>query len=273
MTRKKENRQRQSRQKRIVKETKDTIVISLGGSLICPSDKAGEKKIDTQFLRTFVSLIKTQLSKERQKRIIIITGGGAYCRAYNAAFNKITLQKKTARRTVAEDYIGIAMTKVNAKLVQCLLAAANIPIVPALLNDPTRRIEWKRARVAVGAGYLPGHSTDYDAVLAAIANKGSAIINLTNIDYVYTHDPRKDEGKHKRKDAQPLKNLTWKEYKKVLEIKKWSSGLHTPFDPLASALAEKKKLTVFIVNGQKKRNLASALASSEPSGTRIHSSD
>jgi len=236
--------------KKRVAQKKETIVISLGGSLICP------KEVDIKFLKTIITLIKKQ---QKGKRIIIITGGGYFCRKYITAFGKVCIKKKS---TQFKDNVGISLTRANATLVQQLLIASGIKAMPAQIGNPAKRINWKNYNVAVGAGYLPGHSTDYDAVLAAIANDAKTVINLTNIDYVYTKDPKK------YKNAKPLKNLMWKDYKKVLKIKKWSAGLHTPFDPFASALAEKKKLSVIIVNGKKKKNLKSALGKT-PIGTRI----
>lgn len=239
-----------------MKRKTETIVISLGGSLICP------REVDTKFLKTFIAMIKNYIKKSSSNRVIIITGGGFVCRQYNAAFDKI--KKPNKNSTLSKDFVGIAMTKVNATLVQQLLINANIKTNPQLIVDPSVKTDLKKYKIAVGAGYKTGHSTDYDATLASIANHAAKIINLTNIDYVYTNDPRKF------KDAKPLKDLSWTEYKKVLNIKKWESGLHTPFDPLASKIAEKKKLTVVIINGQKPKNLKSTFTS-KPIGTTISS--
>ena len=53
----------------------ETIIISLGGSLIIPDD------IDVDFLKDFKKLILSQV--EKGKKFVIITGGGKICRNYN----------------------------------------------------------------------------------------------------------------------------------------------------------------------------------------------
>ena len=231
---------------------KETLVISLGGSLICPDG------IDTKFLKIIVSIIKKE---QKNKRIVIITGGGHICREYLTAFDKV---RNKTNSTPGKDYVAIGITVANAKLMQSLLADADVKLHPALLNNPTKKINWGKYKVVVGCGYKPGHSTDYDAVLAAIVAKSRTVVNLTNIDYVYTKDP------NKFRNAKPLKELTWREYKKVLGVVKWKAGLHTPFDPIASRLAEKNKIAVYSVNGQKKKSLASAFTD-KPIGTHIFS--
>ena len=62
--------------------------------------------------------------------------------------------------------------------------------------------------------------------------KSKRVINLTNVDYVYNKNPKKF------KDAKPIKDLTWKQFKKIIGGK-WSPGANVPFDPIASKLAEK----------------------------------
>ena len=55
----------------------ETIIISLGGSLIVPEE------IDIEFLKSFKSLILEQVAKG--KKFVIITGGGKINRKYNEA--------------------------------------------------------------------------------------------------------------------------------------------------------------------------------------------
>ena len=95
----------------------------------------------------------------------------------------------------------------------------------------------------MGAGWKPGWSTDYDAVLMAKNNKADTIINLTNIDYVYDKNPSQFS------DAKPLKEIDWKSFKHIVGDK-WTPGLSMPFDPKASKLAERFKLKVAIINGK-----------------------
>jgi len=46
-------------------------------------------------------------------------------------------------------------------------------------------------------GWKPGWSTDYDAVIMAKNISADAIINMSNIDYVYDSDPKKNRNAKK----------------------------------------------------------------------------
>ena len=54
------------------------------------------------------------------------------------------------------------------------------------------------------------------------------IINMSNIDYVYDKDPKKN------KDAKKIKNIFWRRYRKI-SGNKWEAGLNKPFDPIAAS--------------------------------------
>ena len=90
----------------------------------------------------------------------------------------------------------------------------------------------------------------------------STVINLSNIDYVYNKDPRKF------KNATAIKEMSWKNYKKMIGGK-WSPGKHVPFDPVASSTAAHHKQKVIIVNGKKLANLKKLLEGTSFSGTII----
>ena len=72
----------------------------------------------------------------------------------------------------------------------------------------------------------------------------------------------------KRKDAQKLKNVSWKDFRKIVG-NKWSPGLSMPFDPIASQKAEQLNLKVIIANGKKLKNLKNCLEGKKFKGTVI----
>ncbi|MFH0837499.1 MAG: UMP kinase [Candidatus Aenigmatarchaeota archaeon] len=201
-----------------------TVVISLGGSLIVPDE------IDIGFLENFRKVILSH----RDTRFIIVTGGGKTCRKYIQAAKELGISNQEAL-----DWIGIAATNMNEMFVKEIFANV-VKSVKLSKNHEKRLIGWN---MLIGSGIAPGHSTDMDAVLLAKTYKADAVVNLTDIDYVYSADPKKD------RNAKPLKKLTWSEYKNCIGGK-WTPGLHTPFDPVASRLAEKNKLKVVILNAK-----------------------
>lgn len=224
---------------------KETIIISLGGSLIVPDD------IDTKFLRAFKKLIERHVG--RGTRFAIICGGGRTARNYQTAARKIvTLRKEDV------DWIGIHGTRLNAHLLRTIFYKIAHPLI---IKSPFLR-DLPRESILVAAGWRPGCSTDYDAVLLARRLGARTIINLSNIDYVYTKDPRKF------RDARPIKEISWKGFRAMLP-KKWDPGLNEPFDPVASQFADTLKLEVVIMNGKKLNNIERYLSGKSFVGTRV----
>jgi uridylate kinase len=223
-----------------------TFILSLGGSLIAPPSG-----IDWRFLKKFRVLLLGQIKKN--KRFFIITGGGATCRIYNQAAQRI--MKPSAEDL---DWMGIQSTHLNAHLVKTIFRPY---AYPDIIKDPVAKVKTKKMIIA-GGGWLPGWSTDFDTATIAKEYGVKTIINLSNIDYVYDKDPRKF------KDAKRVTRFSWPEFRKLVGDK-WSPGLNTPFDPVASRLAESLKLKVIILNGKKIKNLKKCLNGEKFKGTVI----
>ena len=116
-------------------------------------------------------------------------------------------------------------------------------------------------KILIAAGWKPGWSTDYDTVLLAKNLNVKTIINMSNIDYVYDKDPKKN------KDAKKIKNIFWRRYRKI-SGNKWEAGLNKPFDPIAAKEAEKLGLKVTII-GKNLRNFENLLNDKKFYGTII----
>lgn len=223
----------------------EIIVISLGGSLIIPD------KIDVDFLKSFKALILEHVLKG--KKFVITTGGGKICRRYQDAAKEIVDPSNTDL-----DWIGIASLKLNAELLRVVFGEYAYEKV---VNNLSENFSFSES-IVIGAAYKPGHSTDYDAVLAAKTVGAKKIINLSNIDYAYDKDP------NKYPDAKKIESISWSDYR-ILIPKEWNPGLSTPFDPVASKMAEEEKIEVAILNGKNISNLAKYLNGENFIGTKI----
>ncbi|MDD5567364.1 MAG: UMP kinase [Patescibacteria group bacterium] len=224
------------------------IIISLGGSIMSP--RPGY--LDINFLKKFRQIVlKHIVAKKRQA--IIVTGGGQLNKQYNQAVKKVIQPKP-----IELDRLGIAATRFHAELIRIIFGEFAHPEV---LINPTRRIKAKQP-IICACGWKPGCSTDKDAVLLASTFGCSEIINLTNIDFVYTKDPRKFP------EAKRVLETTWSKYLKMIPSR-WSPRLNTPFDPIASRLAQKNRLNVAIINGRKLGQFIRHLADQPFRGTLI----
>jgi len=200
-------------------------ILSVGGSIIIP--KTG---FDVPFLKQFRDLILKEVKKGQ--KFILVIGGGATARLYQAAGKEIGLKDTEL------DWVGIAATKINADLVLRLFKGFAYEEV---ISDPTKKVKTNK-KIIIAAGWKPGCSTDKDAVLLAKTYGAKEVVNLSNIDYVYDSDPKLNPK------AQKIENITWKEFRKIVG-NKWSPGANVPFDPIAAKEAEKLKLKVKFAQG------------------------
>lgn len=222
---------------------KETIIISLGGSLVAPGE------VDSGFLKTFKYCIKKYLNKNT---FYIYVGGGKTARVYQKALLEFGAKDKE------RDWIGIAASRMNAEIVKHVFSEN---VFSEVVIDPTKKIKTVK-KIIVGAGYKPGWSTDYVSVLSAKVNGIKTIINLTNIDYVFDKNPTKFP------DAKPLKEIDWKNFERIVG-NKWSPGLSMPFDPRAAKLAARLKIKVIVINGKYLERLEDFLNNKDFIGTTI----
>jgi uridylate kinase len=213
------------------------LVLSVGGSLVAPPSG-----LDAKFLRTFRKLISTH--SKRGWKFVIVVGGGSTARAYQTAARAVdTLTKDDA------DWLGIHATRLNGHLMRTIFREIAHPI---MFKDPSRvPRSWKES-VLIAAGWKPGWSTDYVATRIAKRLGATLIVNLSNIDYLYDHDPRT------HKNAKKICEISWKDFRNMVG-NTWDPGMNVPFDPVASRLAHQSKMTVVIANGKNMKNLQNIL--------------
>jgi len=232
----------------IFKHQEPPIVLSVGGSLIVPNGQ-----IDVAFLKKLNVFIREEVARGR--RFFLVAGGGSIARTFRDA-------GKSVIGTMTEedlDWLAIHVTRLNGHLLRTIFQdIAN----PRVIETYDRKLRNWKEPVVIGAGWKPGWSTDYDAVVLARDYGAHIIINLSNIDWVYDKDPRKF------KDAKPIEKITWEEMEELVGSK-WTPGLNMPFDPIATKLAKKLRLTVMVVNGSNFENLKKIVDGDEFKGTVI----
>lgn len=226
---------------------KQTIVVSVGGSLVVPNGV-----IDIEFLKDFKKLISKHI--KLGWRFVIVVGGGGTARQYQTAARSIG---KLTPEDI--DWLGIHSTRLNGHLMRTIFRDVAHPV---MVKDPTRSfLKWTES-VLIAVGWKPGWSTDYVATRLAKRFHAKVVVNLSNIDFVYDKDPRK------HKDAKPICKTSWKDFRKIVG-NKWDPGMNTPFDPIASRLAHHSGISVAILNGKNIKNLDKFLSGREFVGSVI----
>lgn len=227
----------------------NAFILSLGGSLVVP--KTG---IDVSFLQSFNTFIRGQVSANK-RRFFIVVGGG------DTAGKYITAGRETVGHDLTNDdcdWLGIHATRLNAQLVRTIFRDIADPRV---IKHYEIILKIERP-VAVAAGWKPGWSTDYDAVILCQDYGVKQVINMSNVDKVYDKDPRE------HKDAKPIDQISWTDYRKIAGDE-WTPRMNLPFDPIAAKLAQEQGITVKILNGKNLDNLALALDGKPFVGTTI----
>lgn len=210
--------------------------------------------VDVAFLQEFHRRIDLWLNEAEGRRVVLITGGGAPARVYQQAYRAVVGAPTLER----QDWIGIAATRLNGALVKAIFGD-DCP--DEVVTDPTAAFTWS-GRVLVAAGWKPGFSTDFDAVVLAERFGAQTVINLSNIKQVYTDDPKKNPL------ARPLEAVTWAEFQKIVGTE-WNPGLNAPFDPVATKKAAELGLTVYVAAGGDLPNLDKILRGQPFFGTVI----
>jgi uridylate kinase len=253
-------------------------VISLGGSIVAPD------KPDAAYLSAFKALIEERLAQDSASRFILVVGGGGPARQYQEAYRAVAAKTGGAGTGAGgaavsaggaavsaggaagaggaaadeADWIGIMATRLNAQLVRAVFAAHT---QESVVTDPTAPFDWE-GRVLVAAGWKPGFSSDNDAVLLAARFGAKRVINLSNIEKVYTADPKIDTT------ARPIDEISWKDFR-ALVGDEWQPGKNVPFDPIASKHAEEAGLVVICAAGKNLENLKNILRGAPFTGTTI----
>ncbi len=226
----------------------ETIVMSVGGSLIVPG------AIDTTFLISLKKFIDMETTS-KGRRFIIIAGGGRTARNYQEAAGAVSdLDAEDL------DWMGIHATRLNGHLLRTIFRHTAHRV---MITNPDEILDVpKNEKVVIAAGYRPGSSTDLRAVQIAEKIGATKVINLSNIDYVYTADPRTNP------DAQKIENINWTDFRALIPDE-WDPGLSSPFDPIAAKVAQRDNIEVAIINGDKLDEVVKYLDGGEFIGTKI----
>lgn len=217
-------------------EVRDRIIISVSGSLIVPNGG-----IAVDFLRKFNVFIRDQLTRHPNRQFFLVIGGGMVARHCIEAGREVVGHELSAEDL---DWLGVHATRLNAHLVRTIFRdIAHTNIIKDY--DIIRKVQES---VVVAAGWKPGWSTDYCAILLAEDYREDAVINLGVLNQLYDKDPNKYD------DAKAIDRIRWEELRKMIGDE-WAPGMHVPFDPIAAKRAEGLGLKVINLSGKDLDNL------------------
>ena len=225
----------------------DKVVVSIGGSVLVPGDD------DAAYIRRLADMLR-EVASEAQ--VAVVVGGGREARRY------VDMGRALGGSVRELDELGIGITRVNARLLTVALGGMANTEVPVKVDDCARMSE--PGRIAVMGGTEPGHTTD--AVSAMIAERMGAdrIVNASNVDAVYSADPRADP------DAVRYERMTIAQLKEVV-YQDHDAGKSSVFDPLGVSIAMRERIDILMVNGRDLEELRNAILGKPIKGTFVDS--
>ena len=222
------------------------VVVSIGGSVFAP-DLAPTR------IREHAGAIETLGEAGWSTGVVI--GGGSVARDY------INSARELGANEMQLDYLGIAVTRLNARLLIAALGEAAAPSPPDDYEAAGAALH--RGDVAVMGGVAPGQTTD--AVSAAFAEYVNAdvLVLATSVDGVYSADPKADP------DAEKFASLTPAELVDVIADIEMSAGAAAPVDLLAAKLIERAGLPTVVLDGTDPDTIVAAVRDGDHDGTTI----
>ena len=221
-----------------------TLCISLGGSVV--SNKDG---LNVDYLRKMSALLK----KHKDKKFIIVTGGGYTNRKY------IELLRKSGAGEFLLDEVGIAFTKVNATAAKAFFEDAYPNVVSSL--DELKKAHMSN-RIVFCSGLLPGITTDAVSILMCEAVGCSKMINVSGISGLYNMDPSK-------RGAKKLGKISHDELVKLTEkFDTREAKVPFVFDLVASKLAKRSNIRIDFI-GSDLKELEYAISGKRHNGSVV----
>lgn len=166
-------------------------LLKLSGEYLAGEKGAG---IDFSIVERMTDEIKAV--REQGADIGIVIGGGNIIRGTTAS--------RQGMDRVSADYMGMLATIINALALQDILEKKNVDTrvmtairmealaEPYIRRRALRHLEKGRVVIFAGGTGNPYFSTDTAAVLRALEIEAQILLKATNVDGVYSADPRKD---------------------------------------------------------------------------------
>lgn len=211
-------------------------VVKLGGALF-------KRDPDVNAIRTMGKTLASFVGEGNQ--LVAVTGGGQNARVYIDAARNLGADESTC------DLLGIGITRANAELLRLALGGTAVPKIPTLLSELTHHVSAGKA-VVLG-GLQPGQSTNAVAALAAEITRSDFLVNATDVDGVYTADPKKNPKAKLLRSVGVDKLLAWALAGDVY------AGKYELLDPVALKIMQRARIPTRFVSIEDPSNITSAL--------------
>ena len=227
-------------------------VVALGGSLLRP-----EVMERHAWLEGMAAVVAEHVAGGG--RLGLVIGGGQPAR------EAISLAQPLLDDVARLDELGIAATRLNAAVVQQILAGAGIDVAAAIPIDVEHAAELlEQHAVVVMGGTVPGHTTDAVAIRLAVSVGAGSCIIATNVSHVHSADPATDP------DAVARERMTLSELQEIVGPPEHvAAGPTAVIDPIGVQVAIDAGLPLRVLDGRRLQQLAACIAGEAFEGTAV----
>ncbi len=218
------------------------LTLCIGGSVLVPEDPSAE---------VFHRVCRVLLKLREKHQVLVVVGGGRVARKY------ISVAK--GHVTEAECHkLGIEVTRLNARLLCLLLGERG-----ELASNFTQAIMASlRGKIPVMGGTTPGQTTDAVAAMLARISRSDWLIYISDVDGVYTSDPKVDPL------ARKLDRVTAEELVRLAGAK-ISPGMSAVIDPLAARIISNFRIRTLFLGQHELENLDRIVEGGGHTGTEV----
>jgi len=212
------------------------LVIRVGGSVVA-------SPFNPVLMNAYVELL---LNLRRQgHEVAAVVGGGSLSRELIKTARAMGLSE------AAQDEVAISVSRLMAQLFVLRLGKHGTLTVPTNMEDAAKLLAERK--IVVMGGLKPGMTTDTVAAMLAERVNADLLVKATDVDGVFTSDPKKD------KNAKKLERLSFDDLFGFFERERHEAGIHQVLDPEAVRVLQRKRIKTVVVNGFKSENVLLAV--------------
>jgi uridylate kinase len=212
------------------------VIVRIGGSVV-------GSPLNVSMISRYITLLIDL--KNQGHKVAAVVGGGSLAREFIKVAAGLGLEEAD------RDWAAIHVSRLFAQLFVLGLGDAGCGTVPVSLDEADDCM--KRSKIVVMGGLHPGMTTDTVAALVGERVQADLLVKGSNVDGIYTKDPRKFP------DVDKLDKLKFEELANLLDEKQHKAGINQVIDPEAVRILSKIKLRTIVVNGYDTANLVFAV--------------
>jgi uridylate kinase len=211
------------------------VVVRVGGSVVA-------SPLNASLIGSYVDLLRKLRAEGHE--VVAVVGGGSLAREF------IKLGAELGLVEADRDWAAIYVSRLFARLFVLCLGDAGCGSVTLALGDA---VDCLKQGIVVMGGLSPGMTTDAVAALVGERVKADLLVKASNVDGVFTKDPKKYA------DAEKLDALRFEDLAGLFEEKGHKAGIHQILDPEAVKVLQRIRLKTVVVNGFDAKNVLAAV--------------